>query len=385
MRIPFNDLKAQHKALAADLEAAAVRVLRSGWYILGPEVAAFETEFAAWLGLSGPSHAVGVNSGTDALHLALLACGCGPGDEVITVAHTAVATVAAIVACGARPVLVDIEADTYTLDPARLAAALTPATRAIIPVHLYGQAADLAPILAFARQHNLQVIEDCAQAHGARYQDRPVGTWGDLACFSFYPTKNLGAAGDGGMVVSADASLAGRVRSLREYGWRADTRYISQEHGLNSRLDELQAALLRVKLPHVQAWNARRQALAARYDRLLAGSGIVTPHQRPGASHVYHLYVIRHPRRDELREALSASGVGTLIHYPTPIHLQPAYRHLAAPGALPVTEQIAQEILSLPLYPEMTDAQVDEAAARLSAHAEGSPKSAAVRRAVASI
>ncbi|WP_423224560.1 DegT/DnrJ/EryC1/StrS family aminotransferase [Candidatus Amarolinea aalborgensis] len=372
MGIPFNDLKAQHAALAADVEAAALRVLRSGWYILGPEVAAFEAEFAAWLGLPGPSLAVGVNSGTDALHLALLACGCGPGDEVITVAHTAVATVAAIVACGARPVLVDIKADTYTLDPARLAAALTPATKAIIPVHLYGQAADLAPILAFARQHNLQVIEDCAQAAGARYQNRPVGTWGDLACFSFYPTKNLGAAGDGGMVVSAQESLAGRVRSVREYGWRAGARYISQEHGLNSRLDELQAALLRVKLPHVQAWNERRQALAARYDRLLVGSGILTPHRRPGASHVYHLYVIRHPRRDELQEALKASGVGALIHYPAPVHLQPAYRRLAAPGALPVTEQVAQEILSLPLYPEMTDAQVDEAAA-------------AVRRAAASL
>jgi len=363
MGIPFNDLKAQHATLAADLEAAALRVLRSGWYILGPEVAAFEAEFAAWLGLPGPSHAVGVNSGTDALHLALLACGCGPGDEVITVAHTAVATVAAIVACGARPVLVDIEADTFTLDPARLAAALTPRTKAIIPVHLYGQAADLAPILAFARRHNLQVIEDCAQAAGARYQDRPAGTWGDLGCFSFYPTKNLGAAGDGGMVVSADASLAGRVRSLREYGWRAGARYISQEHGLNSRLDELQAALLRVKLPHVQAWNERRQALAARYDRQLADSNVVTPHQRPSASHVYHLYVIRHPRRDDLRAALQSADIGALIHYPVPIHLQPAYRRLAAPGALPITEQVAQEILSLPLYPEMTDAQVDAVAA----------------------
>ena len=372
MHIPFNDLKAQHAALAKDLEAAALRVLRAGWYILGPEVSAFEAEFAAWLGLPAAANAVGVNSGTDALLLALLACDIGPGAEVITVTHTAVATVTAIVNSGAQPVLVDIEADTFTLDPARLAAALTPATRAIIPVHLYGQPADLAPILTFARQHNLRVIEDCAQAHGARYQDRPVGVWGDLACFSFYPTKNLGAAGDGGMVVSTDAALAARVRSLREYGWQPGARYISQEHGLNSRLDELQAALLRVKLPHLDAWNTRRQALAARYDRLLAGSGIVTPRTGPGRSHVYHLYVIRHARRHDLQEALKAVGIGTLIHYPAPIHLQPAYPHLAAAGALPVSEQIAQEIFSLPLYPEMTDAQVDEVAA-------------AVRHAVASL
>lgn len=365
MAIPFNNLKAQHMALAADLEAAALRVLRSGWYILGPEVAAFEADFAAWLGLPAASHAVGVNSGTDALHLALLACGCGPGAEVITVAHTAVATVAAIVACGARPVLVDIEAETYTLDPARLAAALTPRTKAIIPVHLYGQPADLKPILAFAQQHGLQVIEDCAQAHGARYAERPVGLWGDLACFSFYPTKNLGAAGDGGLVVSADASLAAHVRTLREYGWRPGARYISQEHGLNSRLDELQAALLRVKLSHLPAWNERRQALAARYDRLLADSGLIIPSVGHDRTHVYHLYVIRHPRRADLQAALQAAGVGALIHYPAPIHLQPAYTYLAAPGALPVTERVAQEILSLPLYPEMSDAQVDEIALTL--------------------
>jgi dTDP-4-amino-4,6-dideoxygalactose transaminase len=362
MKIPFNDLKAHHAALATELEGAALRVLRSGWYILGPEVAAFEAEAAAWLGLAAANQVVGVNSGTDALHLALLAGGCGPGAEVITVAHTAVATVAAIVACGARPVLVDIEADTFTLDPARLAAALTPRTKAIIPVHLYGQPADLEPILTFAQQHGLLVIEDCAQAHGAHYAGRPVGAWGDLGCFSFYPTKNLGAAGDGGLVVSRHPALTDRVRSLREYGWQAGARYISQEHGLNSRLDELQAALLRVKLPHVQAWNDRRQALAARYDRLLAGSGIVTPRRVSNRSHVYHLYVIRHPRRDDLRAALQGAGIGALIHYPKPIHLQPAYTQLAQPGALPVTEQIAQEILSLPLYPEMTDAAVDEVA-----------------------
>lgn len=364
-RIAFNDLSAQHRALAAELEEAALRVLRGGWYILGSEVSAFEAEFSAWLGLPGGAHAVGVNSGSDALRLALIACGIGPGDEVITVAHTAVATVASIVDAGARPVLVDIEPETYTLDPAQLESAITARTRAIIPVHLYGQPADLAPILALARPRGLRVIEDCAQAHGARYRDAPVGLWGDAACFSFYPTKNLGAAGDGGMVVSRDAAVAARVRSLREYGWRPEARYVSQEHGCNSRLDELQAALLRVKLPHLEAWNERRQALAARYDRLLANSGIITPQRRAGSSHVYHLYVVRHVRRNALQAALQAVGVGTLIHYPAPIHLQPAYRRLAAAGALPVSEQAAQEIFSLPLYPEMADEQVDEVATAL--------------------
>ncbi len=355
MKIQFNDLAAQHAAMASQLESAVQRVLHSGWYILGPEVEAFEAEFAAWLGLPDGRHAVGVNSGTDALHLALRACGVGLGDEVITVSHTAVATAAAVVLAGARPVFVDIDPSTYTLDPTALAEAITPQTRAIIPVHLYGQPADLRPILALARAAGLVVIEDCAQAHGAYYQDRPVGTWGDLACFSFYPTKNLGAAGDGGMVVSRDRDLAARVRGLREYGWSAGERYVSRGPGFNSRLDELQAAVLRVKLGHLDRWNARRQALAARYAELLADAGVRLPVVRSGSTHVYHLYVIRHPQRDALRQALHGQGITTLVHYPVPIHRQPAYRDLAPVAGLPATERIADEILSLPLYPELPD------------------------------
>lgn len=365
--VVFNDLAAQHAAIADELESAVQRVLRSGWYILGPEVEAFEAEFATWLGLPGGSHAVGVNSGTDALHLALRACGVGPGDDVMTVSHTAVATAAAITLAGARPVFVDIDPATYTLDPARLVNALTPQTRAIIPVHLYGQPADLAPILAFARSHGLVVIEDCAQAHGAHYQNRPVGTWGDLACFSFYPTKNLGAAGDGGMVVSRDSELARRVRGLREYGWSAGERYVSRELGFNSRLDELQAAVLRVKLRHLERWNARRQTLADGYGDLLVDAGVTRPAVRPGSTHVYHLYVVRHPRRDTLRQTLHAQGIATLVHYPVPIHQQPAYQFLSPAAGLPVTETIAGEIVSLPLYPEMTDEAIVAVAAAVRA------------------
>jgi dTDP-4-amino-4,6-dideoxygalactose transaminase len=363
LKILFNDLAAQHAAIADELERAVQRVLRSGWYILGPEVETFEAEFATWLGLPNGSHAVGVNSGTDALHLALRACDVGPGDEVITVSHTAVATVAAIALSGARPVLVDIDATTYTLDPAQLAAHITPRTKAIIPVHLYGQPADLGPILAVAQAAQLRVIEDCAQAHGARYRGRPVGTWGDLGCFSFYPTKNLGAVGDGGMVVSRAAELTGRVRLLREYGWQAGARYVSQVPGMNSRLDELQAAVLRVKLVHLDEWNARRQALAARYTRLLADTSVQVPVVRADCTHVWHLYVVRHRQCDALRQALAAQGIATLVHYPVPIHQQPAYQALAPARGLPVTEAAAQEILSLPLYPEMRNEAITAVAA----------------------
>ncbi len=363
MKIAFNDLAAQHFALAAELEGAVLRVLRRGWYILGPEVEAFEAEFAAWLGLPSGNHAVGVNSGTDALHLALRACDVGPGDEVVTVSHTAVATATAVTLTGARPVFVDIDPVTYTLDPAQLAAHITPRTRAIIPVHLYGQPADLQPILDVARAAQVRVIEDCAQAHGAQYRGRPVGLWGDLGCFSFYPTKNLGAAGDGGMVVSPNAELAARVRLLREYGWSAGARYVSQVQGINSRLDELQAAVLRVKLGHLDAWNARRQALAAQYTALLAEAPVVTPVVRPDRTHVYHLYVVRHRQRETLRQALAAQGFATLVHYPLPIHQQPAYRSLAPASGLPVTERVAREIVSLPLYPELADAAVTAVAA----------------------
>lgn len=368
LQILFNDLAAQHAAIADELESAIRRVLRSGWYILGSEVEAFEAEFATWLELPNGSHAVGVNSGTDALHLALRACDVGPGDEVITVSHTAVATAAAVALTGARPVFVDIDPATYTLDPAQLAAHISPRTKAIIPVHLYGQPADLGPLLEVAQAAQVRVIEDCAQAHGARYRGRPVGTWGDLGCFSFYPTKNLGAVGDGGLVVSRVAELAGRVRLLREYGWQTGARYVSQEQGMNSRLDELQAAVLRVKLVHLDAWNARRQALAARYTALLAETSVQVPVVRADGTHVYHLYVVRHRQRDALRQALAAQGIATLVHYPVPIHEQPAYRHLAPTAGLPVTERVAREILSLPLYPELADEAITAVASAVIAH-----------------
>jgi len=363
MDIPFLDLKAQYATLKPELDAVVADVLASGWYILGEQVAAFEQEFAACCGVA---HGVGVGSGTAALQLALLACGVGPGDEVITVSHTAVATVAAIELTGATPVLVDIEPATFTLDPQRLEAAITARTRVVIPVHLYGQPADLQPIQDIARGHGLRVIEDCAQAHGAMYRGRRVGGWGDLACFSFYPTKNLGAAGDGGMVVTDDVQMAERVQWLRQYGWRR--RYVSEIPGLNSRLDELQAAILRVKLSYLDAWNARRRALAARYDALLAGGGVVTPAVREGCQHVYHLYVVRSQRRDALQVHLKQQGIASLVHYPLAVHQQPAYADVTiGPGGLPETERAAAQVLSLPLYPEMPDEHVGQVAAAVRA------------------
>jgi len=345
---------AQYLSHRAAIDAAVRRVLDKGWYILGDEVRAFEAEFAAHV---GARWAIGVASGTDALHVALRACGIGPGDEVITVSHTAVATVAAIELCGAAPVLVDIEPEYFTLDPAQLPAAISPRTKAIVPVHLYGQAAELAPLLDFAQRHGIKVIEDCAQAHGATYHDRRVGSWGDLSCFSFYPTKNLGALGDGGLVATSDAAMADRVRLLREYGWAE--RYVSHFPGMNSRLDELQAAILRVKLPHLDSDNARRAQIAARYDEALANSGVVTPKRRGGATHVYHLYVARCPRRDELRSFLREQGVAAQVHYPVPVHLQPAYCGRGrVPAPLAETQRAAREVLSLPIYPEMTDAEI---------------------------
>ena len=359
MTVPFTDLRAQYLSIKAEIDAAVARVLDSGWYILGQEVAAFEREFAAYC---GAAECVGVGSGTEALHLALLACGIGPGDEVITVSHTSVATVAAIALTGARPVLVDVDAETYTMDPASLEAAVTPRTRAIIPVHLYGHPADLSPILQLARRIGAWVIEDCAQAHGASYQGRSVGTWGDLGCFSFYPTKNLGALGDGGAVVGRDPALIERIRLLREYGWTTQARYVSQVRGLNSRLDELQAAILRVKLRYLDSWNETRRMLAARYQAWLPSS-IAKPIERPGSRHVYHLYVVRVPNRDRLRTRLHEMGIGTGVHYPIPVHLQPAYQALALPaGSLAHTEQLVSEILSLPMSPMLAEEQIAEVA-----------------------
>jgi dTDP-3-amino-3,4,6-trideoxy-alpha-D-glucose transaminase len=351
--IPFNDLKPLTGSFGRELEEAALRVLRSGWYILGPELEAFETGFAVWHGVA---HAVGVANGTDAIELALRALGVGRGDEVITVSHTAVATVCAVERTGATPVLVDVDEATFTMDPAAAAAAVTPRTRAIVPVHLYGQPADMDALVELASRHGLALVEDCAQAHGARLGGRLVGTFGHLAAFSFYPTKNLGALGDAGAVITNDARLAGELRSLRHYG--QTERYRHETRGVNSRLDEMQAALLRVKLARLDEHNAVRRRLAGRYAAGL--KAVAPPAVRLGAEHAFHLYVVRHPCRDALMAALAERGIGTLIHYPIPVHRQAAYADLGyAPGRLPVTERIAGEILSLPLYVGLAEETVN--------------------------
>jgi dTDP-4-amino-4,6-dideoxygalactose transaminase len=360
--IPFNDLRSQYLAHKEEIDAALSRVLNSGWYILGKEVAAFEEEYAAFCGAVG---CVGVNSGTDALTLALRALEVGPGDQVITVAHTAVATVAAIALTGATPVLVDIDPATYTMNPHALEAAVTPATKAVIPVHLYGHPAEMDAILEFARGHGLAVIEDCAQAHGASCMGRPVGTLGDLGCFSFYPTKNLGALGDGGAVIGDNPGLLERVRLLREYGWTPAARYVSMIPGMNSRLDELQAAVLRVKLRYLAEENETRRSLAARYAELLADA-VTTPVEAHACRHVYHLYVVRAPARDAVRRRLEELGVGSGIHYPTPIHRQPAYAQGSVIAHdLAETERAATEILSLPLQPHLSVRQIERVAQAL--------------------
>ncbi len=354
-----NDPLADYRRHKAGIDAALHRVLEGGRYVLGPEVDAFERDFAAYIGVS---YAVGVANGTEALTLALMACGIGPGDEVVTVSHTAVATVAAIEMAGAVPVLTDIEPDCYTLDPAAFEWALTPRSKAVVPVHLYGQAAAMDEILAIAARHGLRVIEDCAQAAGATYRGRRVGALGDAGCFSFYPTKNLGAVGDGGICVTDDADVAERLRSLRQYGWRE--RYVSDCVGMNSRLDEMQAAILNAKLPLLDADNECRLALARRYDEALSGSGLGLPRRRQECGHVHHLYVVRSAERDALMRYLSARDIVAGVHYPVPVHLQPAYSgRLAAPGGLGETERAAREVLSLPLHPGLDEASIDSIAA----------------------
>ena len=342
--------RAQYVAHREEIDAAIARVLEQGFYVLGEAVRTFEAAFAAYV---GATHGVGVGSGTEALHVALRALDIGPGHEVITVAHTAVATVAAIEQCGATPVLVDIDPSTYAMDASKLAARITPSTRAIIPVHIYGLAVDLDPILAIADRHGLAVIEDCAQAHGATRAGHRTGARGTFGCFSFYPTKNLGAIGDGGMLVTSDARLARRARELREYGWVE--RYVSATPGLNTRLDELQAAVLQVKLPHLDADNAARRERAALYDRALRDTDLVLPQWTNDGSHVFHLYVVRSRERDRLQAALKERGIGALVHYPVPVHLQPAYAgRLPGSDTLPQTERAAREVLSLPMYPELS-------------------------------
>ncbi len=361
MIVPQADPGAGYRAHAAEIDAAVGRVLGSGWYILGAEGRAFEADFAAWL---GSSHAVGCGNGTDALALALRALGIGPGSTVATVSHTAVATVAAIEMAGATPVLLDIDPLHYTMDPAELADLLAapppglPPVRAVIPVHLYGQAADLDAILKLAARHGVAVIEDCSQAHGATLGGRRLGTLGAVGTFSLYPTKNLGALGDGGVLATDDPALAERLASLRQYGWR--THYVSDEVGINSRLDEIQAAILSVKLRHLDAANAARGRIAARYDAALAATDLAPPARRPDAQHVFHQYVVRSPGRETMRSRLRAAGIGTGIHYPVPVHRQPAYqgRVVLGPAACRASERAAAEVLSLPMFPELTDAQV---------------------------
>lgn len=352
--ILFSNPGAQVATHRAAIDAAIARVLDGGWYVLGKEVEAFEREFADYLGVA---HGVGVNSGTDALALALKALEIGPGDQVAAPSHTAVATIAAIEMAGAEPLLVDIDPAHYTMDPAALEAAITPRTKAVVVVHLYGQAADMDAILGIARRRGLKVVEDCAQATGGRYKGRRLGSLGDVGCFSFYPTKNLGAIGDGGAAVTQLDEVAQRLRSLREYGWRGDR--ISHVAGVNSRLDELQAAVLRAKLPHLDADNQRRRAIADRY-RAALGDVLAEPPQRPDCHHVFHLYVVRTPDRDARIAALRARGVGAAVHYPLAAHQQPAYlSRLAGADRLPETERAVAEIMTLPIYPELSDAQVE--------------------------
>jgi dTDP-4-amino-4,6-dideoxygalactose transaminase len=341
----------------SETAAAMLRVVDSGWYVLGEEVRCFEEEFARHFGFAA---AVGVANGTDAIALALRSLGVRPGDRVATVSHTAVATVAAIEMAGAVPVFVDIVPSTFTMDPDSLARTLDGfnPVKAVIAVHLYGHPADVPAVIQVARQYGASVIEDCAQAHGAKLDGHAVGSMGDIATFSFYPTKNLGALGDGGMVVCADRERIEKVRSLREYGW--ERRYVSEVPGVNSRLDELQAAILRMRLPYLDAGNRRRAQIAAAYDEGLADTGLLLPAVSSGAAHVYHQYVVRHAERDRLRQCLKQRGVGTNIHYPVPAHRQPAYlsRCGADPGGLPITEEIAKQIISLPMYPELSKADV---------------------------
>ena len=357
-RVPFLDLAAANREVQAEIDDALRRVVASGWFVLGPELEAFEAEWAAFVGTKG---CVGVGSGLDALTLALRAMEVGPGDEVIVPGHTFVATWLAVSAVGARPVPVDVNAATCTLDSSRLEAAITGRSRVVIPVHLYGQPASMDEIGAIARRHGLRVLEDAAQAHGATYGGRRVGSIGDAAAWSFYPAKNLGALGDAGAVTSDDPQLLERVRLLRNYGSRV--RYRHEVAGVNSRLDEIQAAILRVKLPHLAAWNARRARIAASYcdelSRVGQGLALPCPALEPGGDPVWHLFAVRHPRRDRLREGLTAAGVETLIHYPTPPHLQGAYTGLGmAAGALPISEAIAEQTVSLPIGPHLTDGQV---------------------------
>ena len=355
IKVPYLDLKAQYQSIKPEIDAAIARVLDSCQFVLGSEVAEFEREFSTYC---GAAECIALNSGTSALHLALLAAGIGPGDEVITVPFTFVASVAAVLYTGARPVLVDIEPRSFTMDPAAIEAAITPRTKAILPVHLYGQPADMDPIMETARRRGLIVIEDAAQAHGAKYKGQPVGSIGDMACFSFYPGKNLGAYGEGGAVTTSNPEYARTIRMLRD--WGQDRKYHHVLRGFNYRMEGFQGAILRVKLRHLERWTEARRAVVEKYNQLLADSGVERPTEMPWARHVYHVYTLRTADREALQASLQAEGIQTGIHYSVPVHLQPAYADLGyARGSFPQSERAAAEVLSLPLYPEMTDAQLE--------------------------
>lgn len=363
MKIPFLDLGAAYLELKPEIDAAVQRVLESGWYILGPEVEAFENEWAQYC---EADHAVGVANGLDALILALRALDVGPGDEVIVPSNTYVATWLAVSTVGARPVPVEPDPATHNIDPALIAKAITPATKVLLPVHLYGQPADMDPILKIARAHGLSVVEDAAQAHGASYRGKRVGAHGDVVCWSFYPGKNLGAYGDGGAITTNRADIAERIQMLRNYGSRV--KYENEVQGMNSRLDPLQAAALRVKLAHLDDWTERRRAVAASYEQTLAETALILPHVPSWAEPAWHLYVVRTKDRADMQERMHKSGIGSLIHYPIPPHMQKAYADLAIPPEeLPLSRQLADEVLSLPMSPHLSRAQAEEVAACLSA------------------
>ncbi len=359
--ILLHDIASQHAELRPEIDAALARVLDSSQFILGPEVAAFEREFAAYC---HTAHGIGVNSGTSALHLALLAAGIGPGDEVITVPYTFFATVAAIQYAGATPVFVDLDPRTFNMDASQIESSITTKTRAILLVHLYGQPADMDPILEIARRHNLVVIEDAAQAHGAEYKGKRAGSIGDLGCFSFYPTKNLGAAGEGGMVVTNNPDYAHKVRLLRD--WAQEEKYRPILKGYNYRLEGMQAAILRVKLRKLEQWTEARRSVARAYDTLLASTDLLLPAVLPGVRNVYHLYAVRTPERDRIQSELKGAGIQTAVHYPSPIHLLPAYAdERYTKGDLPVSEECARTVLCIPLHPYLTHEEVETVAAAL--------------------
>lgn len=368
--IPILDLKEQYRTLRPEILRAVEDVFENGAFINGPNVKALEGEIAAYL---GAGHGIALNSGTDALHLALRALDIGPGDEVITTPFTFVATTEAIGIVGATPVFVDIDPATYNIDPALIEAAITPRTRAILPVHLYGLPAPMAEIMRIARRHNLRVIEDCAQAIGATVDGKPVGTIGDIGAFSFFPSKNLGAYGDAGMLVTNDAAIADRVRSLRGHGGRV--KYYHEELGVNSRLDEVQAAILRVKLPHLDEWIEKRRAVAERYNEAFADLGLQLPAGAPGARHVYHQYTIRVADRDRVQKDLQEAGVQTMVYYPVPLHLQKVHEHLGqGQGTFPHSERAALEVVSIPMFPELRHELQDRVIAAVrSAIAQGIP------------